>query len=268
MDNLLRVMIMSRIPLPTANALYEMLLDFGGASGWSETQFVACCRSANALTSAMRTVGKYDAPSRVKSALQRDPFFASFQEREAALAAAGAGTGPALAVASASSGSDNGAPRNAVDRKGEGRRFRTLQDSDAAAIATAPEAMQSLEGEEDEQLPPSSAPPPPKSAPPASALMSPVSPKTVLAATPGVVEKKGVEGEEEERIVVRKTPSLPRSHAEVKVDSLVYLKLPGWKNAHRGLVKQLHADGSVDVELRNGTLAEGIAPEYLDFKKK
>jgi len=265
MDNLLRVMIMSRIPLPKANALYEMLLDFGGASGWSETQFVACCRSANALTSAMRAVGKYDAPSRVKSALQRDPFFASFRGREEALAAAGAENGPALAAASASSGLDNGTPPNAVDRKGEGRRFRMVQDSGAAV----PSQLPSLEGEEDEQLPPSSAPPPPKSAPPASALMSPVPPKTVPAAASRGVEKKekGVKAEEEERMVVRKTPSLPRSHAEVEVDSLVYLKLPSWKNAHRGLVKQLHADGSVDVELRNGTLAEGIAPEYLDFKK-
>jgi hypothetical protein len=265
MDNLLRVMIMSRIPLPKANALYEMLLDFGGASGWSETQFVACCRSANALTSAMRAVGKYDAPSRVKSALQRDPFFASFRGREEALAAAGAENGPALAAASASSGLDNGTPPNAVDRKGEGRRFRMVQDSDAAV----PSQLPSLEGEEDEQFPPSSAPPPPKSAPPASALMSPVPPKTVPAAASRGVEKKekGVKAEEEERMVVRKTPSLPRSHAEVEVDSLVYLKLPSWKNAHRGLVKQLHADGSVDVELRNGTLAEGIAPEYLDFKK-
>ena len=69
-----------------------------------------------------------------------------------------------------------------------------------------------------------------------------------------------------EQIVVRKAPSTPRSFEEIQVDSLVYLKLPGWNNSHRGIVKKVFSDRTINVELRNGTLAERVPLTFLVFK--
>ena len=168
-------------------------------------------------------------------------------------------------------------PRGAADGKRRGQRdARAIEDSAAAAAVS--EADPSLGGQEEEQLtPPESAPPPPESAPPPPESAPPLPesappPPSLLTKTvqvnAGAAGERKVDGDEERlALALRKMPSMPQSHAEVEVDSMIYLKLPNWSNAHRGIVRRLHADGSVDIELRNGTLAERILPEFLQFKK-
>ena len=79
MDNMMRVMILARIPPTAANQIYEQLLEF--SSEWTEHQFINACQSSEKFVEAIRRIGMYTPSESVQRALSGDSFFRTFQQQ-------------------------------------------------------------------------------------------------------------------------------------------------------------------------------------------
>ena len=79
MDNMMRVMILARIPPIAANQVYEQLLEF--SSEWTEHQFINACQSSEKFVDAIRRIGMYTPSESVQRALSGDSFFRTFQQQ-------------------------------------------------------------------------------------------------------------------------------------------------------------------------------------------
>ena len=61
--------------------------------------------------------------------------------------------------------------------------------------------------------------------------------------------------------------NVAKNMSEVKLGSLVQIKMKNWKNAHQGTVSKMWANGSIDVTLSNGKVAEALGSSVFYWGK-
>ena len=293
MDNIMRVMILSRIPPMSANMIYEQMLEF--SKDWTENQFLAACETSDSFVAAIEQLGIYRPTEAVKDTLHRDTFFTQFQRQRV--------------HNETTSDSKKEEKKEKEEKKMKGNNTNPLFNHSTqpkSNPAPNPSTTTTTTTTTTTQSPP---PPPPlmstqaaeqeaKRVAYAKNVVNTDSPKSSSNSSDSKArvsekslrrkskrDKKGKRRKSRssaENIAALKASvsshSLPLSEAlsvknvaknmsEVKLGSLVKIKMKNWKNAHQGTVSKMWANGSIDVTLSNGKVAEALGSSVFYWGK-
>mgnify|MGYP006080079137 FL=1 len=294
MDNIMRVMILARIPPMSANMIYEQMLEF--SKDWTEDQFLAACETSDSFVAAIEQSGIYRPTEAVKDTMHRDTFFTQFQRQRVHNAT------------TLDSKKEEKKEKEETKMKGNNATNPLFNHSTQPKSNPAPNPPPTTTTTTQSSSPP---PPPPMSTQAAAAeqeakraaytknVVNTDSPKNSSNSSDskGRVpsekslrrkskrDKKGKRRKSRssaENIAALKASvsshSLPISEAlsvknvaknmsEVKLGSLVKIKMSNWKNAHQGTVSKMWENGSIDVTLSNGKVADSLGSSAFYWGK-
>jgi len=310
MDNIMRVLILARIPPLVANKVYEQLLEF--ANDWTQTEFLTCCESADNFAEAIIRTGLYTLTEPIQSALRQDMFFANFRRKQSTgNRANNTPTKPSLLTISQSpmptqppqpqqppalapalapemltpssivlSNSNVQSSIDNDDKKSEPANNNNMEakknlfaknvlnvDTTSSATTTGDTPANKLSnrnrsretkkgqssGKKDKR----------------KSKKERRGRKKSKIGKPGSTPRMGVSAS-----MISRVPSdsnelvlstVAKNMSEVQLGSVVHVQLSTWKVAHRASVIKVWDNGSVDVELSNGRVAESLGPSALRF---
>jgi hypothetical protein len=273
MDNIMRVMILSRIPPTAANEIYEKLLDF--SNNWTEKEFLESCKSAENFAKAIKELGIYTPTEGVKTSLSRDTFFSDFQKQSGT----NVSTNLQVEISSYSKEEEktekvNGTLASATEKTETGTETASKSNAQEAHEAIRPTHIEKpiVDGTPEEKKAttttksskntPETTPPPPPAVPPTTNEIE--NKNKIASLTNEGIKKSGQQNKKEEKpesdLVAVKTAS---TLSEVEIGCRVYVKMSNWKQAHGAIVTNIREDGLLDVKLSNGRIAEAVASTYL-----
>lgn len=258
MDNIMRVMILARIPPDNANKVYEQLLEF--TSEWTQRDFLRSCESCGSFTKAIKQTGFFAPTKQIQSALGRDKFFEKFRKKnnKNEIETESVEVNEISEQEKKEAFVNNVVNIDSISNTSNNSSSSEMNNDESLIGTSSPKREPSSERKERRRRNSKNKPSRDKNGKrknkPSNSSSSPrvgIS-ASMISTAPSMSEE----------LVLSNHPT---DASEIQIGSVVHVKMPSWRQAHKGSIIKIWANGSFDVELSDGQIAKGLGSSALKF---